>query len=230
VSAAISKGGINPEEGVDGSFELEATINDRVRTGQWVGDCFIYTNSAGKLNYFVGGEVMTLCHLNKPMYLLGFVPKEDRVFLIDKAYNVVSYKVLLSVLNYQTSVVRKDFVIANSILPSIPRSELCAVARFLELQGFKEEALAVSTDPDHRFELALDLRKMDIAHTILAESGDKDEDSTDFQSKWRRLGDLALANGEVTLAKACALKSGDLSGLLLLHSSAGKGRVRIREL
>ena len=134
VAAAIAGGGINPEEGVDGSFELETTINDRVRTGQWVGDCFLYTNSSGKLNYFVGGEVMTLCHLNHPMYLLGFVPKEDRVFLIDKAYNVVSYKVLLSVLNYQTAVVRKDFVTANSILPSIPRSEHGAVARFLESQ------------------------------------------------------------------------------------------------
>ena len=33
VIAAISAGGINPEEGVDGSFQLEATINDRVRTG-----------------------------------------------------------------------------------------------------------------------------------------------------------------------------------------------------
>ena len=110
---------------------------------------------------------MTLSHLNTPMYLLGFVPKEDRVFLIDKAYNVVSYKVLLSVLNYQTAVVRKDFVTANSILPSIPRSEHSAVARFLESQGFKEEALAVSSDPDHRFELAVDLRKMDVAHAVL---------------------------------------------------------------
>ena len=34
----------------------------------------------------------------------------------------------------------------------------------------------MSTDPDHRFELALDLRKMDIAHTVLQELGNKDED------------------------------------------------------
>jgi len=74
--------------------------------------------------------------------------------------------VLLSVLNYQTAVVRKDFDTANAILPSIPRSEHASVARFLESQGFKEEALAVSTDPDHRFELAVDLRKMDVAHQV----------------------------------------------------------------
>jgi coatomer subunit beta' len=62
---------------------------------------------------------------------------------------------------------------------------------------------------------------MDIAHSVLEELGNKDEDSTDYQSKWRRLGDLSLATGDVALAKSCALRSGDLSGLLLLHSSAG---------
>jgi coatomer subunit beta' len=188
VVAAIAGGNINAEEGVNGSFELENTINEKVRTGQWVGECFLYTNTSGKLNYIVGGEIMTLCHLNHSMYLLGFVPKEDRVFLIDKSYNVVSYKLLLSVLSYQTAVVRKDFIAANSLLPIIPKSEHGAVARFLESQGFKEEALAVSTDVDHKFELAIDLRKIDIAHKVLVESDEKShqfgvEDSTETQGK-----------------------------------------------
>ena len=70
-----------------------ATTNERAHTEQWVGECFLYTNSGGKMNYLVGGEVMTLCHLDHPMYLLGYVPKEDRAFLVDKTYNVFSYKV-----------------------------------------------------------------------------------------------------------------------------------------
>merc|ERR1719453_1424192 len=116
---------------------------------------------------------MTLCNLPAPMYLLGYVPKQDRAFLIDKSYNVVSYKLLLSVLNYQTAVVRRDFNSANAILPSIPKSEHNAVARFLESQGFKEEALSVSTDLDHRFELAIDLKNLEVAKTVLY--GEKDE-------------------------------------------------------
>ena len=220
VSAALAGGNINPEEGVDGAFELEGTITERIRTGQWIGDCFLYTNGAGKLNYYVGGEVMTLCHLDRPMYLLGFVPKEDRVFLIDKSYNVVSYKLLLSMLNYQTAVVRKDFDTANALLPTIPKSEYAAAARFLESQGYKEEALAVSPDRDHRFELAIDLRKMDIAHAVLVEGDRGEDDSTDMLSRWRRLGDLALANGDIALAESCAERSNDLSGLLLLYSSS----------
>ena len=221
VATAIAAGNINPEEGVEGSFELESSVSDKIITGQWVGDCFLYTNEAGKLQYFVGGEVMTLCHLTVSCYLLGFVPREDRIFLIDKTYNIISYKLLLSVLEYQTAVVRKDFDAANAILPNIPKSELPAVARFLESQGFKEEALAVSSDPDHKFELALDLRKLDVAHKVLLESSKADDDSTDGQSRWRRLGDLALSQGDVKLAQYCASHSGDLSGLLLLHSASG---------
>jgi coatomer subunit beta' len=154
------------------------------------------------------------------MYLLGYVPKEDRVFLIDTTYNIVSYKLLLNVLNYQTAVVRKDFDAANIILASIPRTEHAGIARFLESQGFKEEALTVSTDLDHKFELAVDLRKMNIAHEVLVEL-EKKGDTTDTQSKWRRLGDLALSIGDITLGKQCADKSDDLSGLLLLFSSSG---------
>lgn len=221
VAAGLAAGGSTSDEGIEGSFELENTISERIRTAQWVGDCLLYTNGANKLNYYVGGEVMTLCHLNQTMYLLGYVPKEDRVFLISKSYNVVSYKLLLSVLNYQTCVVRKDFESANSILPSIPKSEYNAVARFLESQGFKEEALTVTMDPDHKFELAIDLRKMDIARAVLTEISSREEDSTEANNRWRRLGDLALANGDIELSKSCAKLSGDLSGLLLLYSASG---------
>lgn len=221
VASSIAAGASTTDEGIDGAFELENTISERIRTAQWVGDCLLYTSGANKLNYYVGGEVMTLCHLTQTMYLLGYVAKEDRVFLIDKAYNVVSYKLLVSVLNYQTCVVRKDFDTANSILGSIPKSEYNAVARFLESQGFKEEALTVTLDSDHKFELAIDLRKMEIAHAVLMESSRKEEDSTEINSRWRRLGDLALANGNIDLSQSCAKLSGDLSGLLLLYSSSG---------
>lgn len=46
--------------------------------------------------------------------------------------------------------VRKDFASAASILPTIPAEEHNRIARFLEAQGYKREALAVATDPEHR--------------------------------------------------------------------------------
>ena len=55
------------------------------RAGLWVGDCFIYNNAAWRLNYCVGGEVTTMFHLDRPMYLLGYLASQSRVYLIDKA-------------------------------------------------------------------------------------------------------------------------------------------------
>jgi hypothetical protein len=49
-----------------------------------VGDCFIYNNAAWRLNYCVGGEVTTLFHLDKPLYLLGYLAAQSRVYLIDR--------------------------------------------------------------------------------------------------------------------------------------------------
>ena len=95
------------------------------------------------------------------------------------------------------------------------------MARFLESQGFKEEALTVSTDLDHRFELAIDLKNLEVAKTVLhGENVDADPSSTDVQNKWRRLGDLALIAGDVDLAHLCATNSGDLSGMLLIHAAS----------
>lgn len=45
------------EQGLEDAFELLHEIPERIRTGLWVGDCFIYNNSAWRLNYCVGGEV-----------------------------------------------------------------------------------------------------------------------------------------------------------------------------
>ena len=46
-----------------------------------MGDCLIYTNVAGRLNYTVGGEVITLQHLDRPLYIVGYLPKENRCAL-----------------------------------------------------------------------------------------------------------------------------------------------------
>lgn len=57
VSTHLDSGRSADEEGVEDAFELLYEINERVRTGIWVGDCFIYNNSSWRLNYCVGGEV-----------------------------------------------------------------------------------------------------------------------------------------------------------------------------
>lgn len=59
-------------------------------------------------------------------------------------------------------------------------------------QGYKEEALVVSRDLDQKFELALELKKLSVAKELLEtiQKEEKDNQSTDTQQKWRKLGDL----------------------------------------
>ncbi|CAH0558281.1 unnamed protein product [Brassicogethes aeneus] len=201
------------EDGVESAFDVLGEVAESVRTGLWVGDCFIYTNSVNRINYFVGGELVTIAHLDRPLYVLGYVPKDDRLYLADKELGVVSYQLLLSVLEYQTAVMRRDFGTADRVLPSIPKEHRTRVAHFLEKQGFKQQALAVSTDPEHRFELAVALEDLNTARILAQEANN--------QQKWTQLGELAASTNNLELAKECMKKAQDYGGLLLLSTSSG---------
>jgi len=225
-ASALAMGKVN-DDGVEGCFDLVYEIQDTVTSGKWVGDCFLFCNNHGRLNYSVGGQIQTLQHLptnstSATMHrILGYLAKEDRVYLVDKGLNIVSYKLMLAVLQYQTAVMRGDFDAANDLLPSIPESEYTTVARFLESQGFKEEAMAVTLDPDHKFDLALELNKIDEAHALILETPEEDISNTDTIAKWKRLSDAALKQNNFTLTEAASIASDDFSGLLLLYSATG---------
>ena len=68
------------------------------------------------------------------MYLLGYILNDNRLYLGDKELNIVSFSLQLSVLEYQTAVMRKDFDTADQVLPTIPREMRTRVAHFLEKQ------------------------------------------------------------------------------------------------
>lgn len=59
-------------------MQVVGEVNETVKTGLWVGDCFIYTNSLNRINYYVGGEIVTISHLDHTMYILGYIAKENR--------------------------------------------------------------------------------------------------------------------------------------------------------
>jgi len=206
------------EDGICDAFSDDINeFEETVRTGLWVGDCFIYTNSVNRLNYYVGGEIVTIAHMDRTLYLLGYIPSDNRLYLGDKELNIVSYSLLLSVLEYQTAVMRKDFETADTVLPLIPREQRTRVAHFLEKQGFKEQAMAVTADPEHKFELALNLENLQIA-TELAEEAQAEQ-------KWKQLADLATKKCDFELAQNCLNKARDLGGLLLLATSAGNKKM-----
>ncbi|RKF80286.1 Coatomer subunit beta' [Golovinomyces cichoracearum] len=201
------------DDGVESAFELVTDINESVRTGEWVGDCFIYTNSTNRLNYLVGDQTYTISHFDQPMYLLGYLQRDSRIYLVDKDINFTSFALSLSVVEYQTLVLRDELETAAELLPSIPTDQLNKISRFLEGQGHKELALEVATDPEHKFDLALSLGQLQIALELAREA--------DVEHKWKMVGDAALLAWDIILAAECFRNAKDLGSSLLLYSSTG---------
>ncbi|GAB4823453.1 hypothetical protein N2152v2_010499 [Parachlorella kessleri] len=211
VESFLGTGQEADEDGIEDAFDLVTEVPEKIRTGIWVGDCFIYNNAAWRLNYCVGGEITTLYHLDKPLYLLGYLASQSRVYLVDKDFSVVSYTLLLSVVEYKTLVLRGDLETAAQVLETIPQDQHNNIAKFLEAKGMPEEALEVATDADYKFDLAVTLGRLELALDLAAES--------DSESKWRQLGEMAMQAGRLEVAEKCFAKAKDLGGLLLMASS-----------
>ncbi|KAI5120315.1 hypothetical protein M0805_000375 [Coniferiporia weirii] len=215
-NAALESGVEIGDEGVEEAFEVVAEISENVRTCKWIGDCFIYTNAANRLNYLIGNETQTVTHFDNPMYLLGYIPTHNRVYLADKDVRVSGYSLSLNLIEYQTAILRGDQEAAAEILPSIPKEQRNKVARFLEARDLKELALQVTTDADHKFDLSLQLDDLDSALEIL-----RDIPDGEAETKWKAVGDRALAVWRFDLARECFQKAGDLSALMLLLLAIG---------
>ena len=65
VTTALSTNQGIDEDGIEAAFDVIGEVEEIVKTGVWVGDCFIYTNSVNRLNYYVGGKVVTISHLDR---------------------------------------------------------------------------------------------------------------------------------------------------------------------
>lgn len=46
-------------------LKVVGEVSDIVKTGTWIGDCFVYTTAHNRLNYYVGGEIVTVAHLDR---------------------------------------------------------------------------------------------------------------------------------------------------------------------
>ncbi|KAF7432578.1 hypothetical protein PC9H_004520 [Pleurotus ostreatus] len=212
----LEEGAQITDEGVEEAFEVIADVPESVRTAKWIGDCFIYTTTTNRLCYFVGSESYTISPFDTPLYLMGYIPAHNRVYLADKDVNVFSYSLSLSMVEYQTAILRGDMESATEILPTLPKEQLNKVARFLESRDLKELALQVTTDPDHKFDLSLQLDDLDSAVQIA-----RTVPEAEAEAKWKSLGDRALTVWRFDLARECFEKAGDLSALMLLLLSTG---------
>ncbi len=223
VEVYLSQGIPIGEDGIDEAFELVDEIPEKVVSGHWVGACFVYVNGNNRLAYYIGGQSNQLAIHERPLFLLGFLSPENRLILTDKDANLITVALSLSVIEYESAILRGDISTAKSLEPSIPSDQRNRVARFLESQSMSEAALNLATDPEYRFELALSLQKLDLAFELANSS------SISSEHKWRLLGDKALAAWKFATAEKCFWKGRDLTSLLLLYSASGNqdGLIRL---
>lgn len=73
--------------------------------------------------------------------------------------------------------------------------------------------LQVSTDLEHRFELALQIGNLEVAVELARES--------DSPQKWAQLAEVASSKNKFDLVQECLEKANDFGGLLLLATSSG---------
>jgi len=225
-NAKLEEGVEVTDEGIEEAFDVVSEVSDNVMTAKWVGDCFIYTTGGNRVNYFVGNESYTISPSDISLYILGYIPAHNRVYLSDKDMNVYGYALSLSVVEYQTAVLRGDMDAAAEILPTLPKDQLNKVARFLEGRDLKELAMQVTNDPDHKFDLSLQLDDLDVAVEIV-----RSVPENEAETKWKALGDRALSVWRFDLAREAFERGNDLSALMLLLLSTGdrEGLERLAE-
>eukprot|EP00439_Symbiodinium_sp_Y106_P043822 s176_g5.t1 len=132
VQAALVSSGMVDEDGIEAAFDLQHEINDKVVSGLW-GDA-------------ESPPQETLAHLDRLQYLLGYMPEQSKLYLIDKELNVTPYTLHMALIEYQSAIMRKDFQTAETFFGQLPESLHNRIARFLENQGYQAEALAISKD------------------------------------------------------------------------------------
>ena len=62
------------------------------------------------------------------------MPSHNRVYLTDKDHHIYGYTLSLSVVEYQTAILRGDTEVAAEILSTLPKDQLNK-AQFLEARG-----------------------------------------------------------------------------------------------
>eukprot|EP00923_Selenidium_pygospionis_P046386 GHVN01079974.1.p1 GENE.GHVN01079974.1~~GHVN01079974.1.p1 ORF type:complete len:985 (+),score=199.69 GHVN01079974.1:138-3092(+) len=233
VAAAIAGGAAEDEGGIEIAFELLQEINERVDTGTWVSESFLFVTSTLRLQIASAGQIDTLAFLDRSMYIVGYMNETDKVYLMDRDNSLYPYSVYIVFLDYQSAIGRKDFDTAKKLFKAIPVEIHNKVAKFLESQGHREDALEVTNDKDHAFELCLSLgylqKAADIirsynADEVTGKLGDGASLSDETGGRWKLLGDAAIERGVFDLAYSCFKEAKDLGGLLLLHTATGDGK------
>ena len=134
-----------------------------------------------------------------------------------------------TVLEYECAIAKEEFDRANALLPSISTTEYNEVANFLHSNDYVDYAYQIVQDPAMKFNYALELEDIESCRALLLNELNVEKERIYNNQRWRRLADCCILKGSIELAEECAVRSTDLSLLLLLYTCSGK-KEGLREL
>ena len=89
---------------------------------------------------------MKMANADKKQYILGYDAKQNRLYMVDKNFNIYSYSLLLSVVSYQAAILNGELEEAEQVFKHIPDSHYNKLAKFLETNNHREMAFSITPD------------------------------------------------------------------------------------
>jgi coatomer protein complex subunit alpha (xenin) len=175
---------------VESSVRVKSAAFDELRD-------ILYFTTSNHLKYcnLRNGECSTIRTLESPIYLVR--AKGDNLWHITRDAKVVSQVIDNQELNFKLALQQEHFRDIIKIIQS-KRLHGQALVAYLHKHGHSEIAMHFVSDPDIRFNLAVECGAMDIAKTTAIELNKPEV--------WRRLSDSAVKFGDIQLAQFASNK------------------------
>jgi coatomer subunit beta' len=103
------------DEGCIDGFDALFEINDKIAGALFNDEVFIFLNSKNKVNYAIEDKIFSITTLNNNFSLLGYLNSLNRLFLMNKQFQLITYSFPLSFINYQMAILKKDFQVADKV-------------------------------------------------------------------------------------------------------------------
>ncbi|OHT04375.1 WD repeat protein [Tritrichomonas foetus] len=191
------------ESGYEESFTLLHEIEAKSTSICWSSGILFYSENT-KINRFVSGVVQSTATLKSPADILGYLPRDNLLVLADQQRKIIGINLPYTLIEFEASVAEGE----EPDPEDVPEEYRSRCAKFLKQIGQKELALSVTSDPSMKFELALELGKLDIAQQTATDA-----------SMWKRLARAALNCGDFEMSKLSLKNCGDYSTLLMLYKA-----------
>lgn len=76
-------------------------------------ECFVYTNAKGHIYQMIGMKTIKMANADKKQFILGYDSKQNRLYLVDKNFNVCSYQLVLALVSYQAAILSGEVDLAQ---------------------------------------------------------------------------------------------------------------------